>query len=174
MTVVYSGSGIRLHKMYFFSDSKLIFNFVGFVEMVLVCDSGFIQMNIRYSLEQPFFTTEEFYGTTIPDVELVICDVSQPTYPRTLFGNLTPPYEHFWNVELKTNGSLYHWSLRHVEELKTKRDYEVLVSSCTYVNFENLTVRLPIVITSLIGEFCTPIISSGHIVLLSSYDSFNI
>ena len=45
--------------------------------------------------------TEEFYGTTLPDVELVICDVSDPINLRTLSGIVTPQEDDFWNLELK-------------------------------------------------------------------------
>ena len=110
--------------------------------------------------------TEEFYGRTIPDVELVICDMGEPTYPTTISRIVTTQDKNVWNLEheMRQNWSL--WILRQVEELKTRRDYEVVLDSCTYVDSRNFTIRLPVTITSLIGEFCTPVISSGMINLL--------
>ena len=127
--------------------------------------------------------TEEFYGTTLPDVELVIRDVSERTDPRTISGILTQNDDNSWNLEGTITSHYFgrtfcDWTLRQVEDLKTKRDYQVLLDSYTCVDSENFTFRFPVTITSLIGEFCNPVISSGHILLIhhngpdiSSYSS---
>ena len=110
------------------------------------------------------FLGSELYEPRLPDVELVIFDVSESTYPITISKNLFKPPVDWWYFELKMTGTLYHWTLRQVEELKTKREYEVVLDSCTFLDSENVTIRLPLTITSLIGEFCNPVISGGHII----------
>ena len=105
----------------------------------------------------------DFYGRELPDVELVICDVSEPGYPRTICKHLLKGCFATRTFQFKMTGTLYHWTLRQVEELKTKREYEVVLDSCTFVDSENFTVQLPGTITSLIGDFCTPVISGGSV-----------
>ena len=122
-------------------------------------------MSIYCSVKHLYLTTD-FYGRRLPDVELVICDVSESTYPITISKNLFKPPIDWMDLELKLGGIVYHWTLRQVEELKTRRDYEVVLDSCTFVDSENFTFRLPVTITRLIGEFCTPVISGGNLILL--------
>ena len=118
-----------------------------------------------YSVKHPFMT-DEFYGRKVPDVELVICDVSQGNTPITPYW-IPSKNGHSGRLLMNLDGMFFHWSLRQVEDLKSKRDYEVLLDSCTYLDSENFTIQLPRAITSLIGDFCTPIISCGNINLTS-------
>ena len=114
------------------------------------------------------FLTTDFYGPRLPDVELVIFDVSESTHPITISKNLFKPPVDWWYFELKMTGTLYHWTLRQIEELKTKREYEVVLDSCTFLDSENVTFRLPLTITSLIGEFCNPVISGSYIMCIET------
>ena len=126
---------------------------------------------IRYCVKRSFIT-EEFYGTTLPDVELVMFDVSDPINPRKLSGIVIPQEDDFWYLEFnRMITDFYYWTLRQVEELKTKRDYQLVLDSCTFVDSKNFTFRLPVIITSLIGEFCNPVLSGGHILLLFCWDA---
>ena len=117
-------------------------------------------------MNHPYFT-EEFYGRRVPDVELFICDESQGYFPVVPVWNNTSKDGVSGNLRINNTKQFYHWTLRQVEDLKTKREYEFLLDSCSFVDSENFTVQLPVTITSLIGDFCTPVISSGTINLCS-------
>ena len=120
------------------------------------------------------FLGSELYEPRLPDVELVIFDVSESTHPIRISKNLFKQPFCFKSLELKMTGSIYHWTLRQVEELKTKREYEVVLDCCTFLDFENVTFRLPLIITSLIGEFCNPVISGAHIIRFQPKKSLSI
>ena len=137
-----------------------------FVEVILFKKTCTIFLDIKYRVRHPFMT-EEFYGTTLPDVELKICDLTWSNMPSTVSVFITPQDDDFSNLEFTVFGRNLEWTLRQVEDVTTKEEYSNLLDSCDFLDFQNFLTHLPVTITILIGEFCNPVISRGHITCLS-------
>ena len=122
-------------------------------------------MDVSFNVMHPYYT-ENFYGDSLSNWILEINEVSDPEHPKLLSSTVLETGQlQSEGMELKLGGEIYLWTVRREEDLKSSRDYEVILDVHSYVDSSGiLKATLPQQVKKIIGNYCTPIIGSGYIV----------
>ena len=124
-----------------------------------------IDLDVSFNVMHPYYT-ENFYGDSLSNWILEINEVSDPEHPKLLSSTVLETGQlQSEGMELKLGGEIYLWTVRREEDLKSSRDYEVILDVHSYVDSSGiLKATLPQQVKKIIGNYCTPIIGSGYIV----------
>ena len=105
---------------------------------------SFIRLVFTFEVFHPY-CTESFYGDTLSNWILDINEVSDPQHPKLLSSTVLETGElQTERIRLIMGGDIYLWTVRRAENLKSSRDYEILLDVHSYVDCSgNLMVSLP-------------------------------